>query len=265
MPGNRVVRPSSAIEVMATVEAVPDAIFAAPMLARVYDAFEGDRHDLGPYLDLMVELKARRVLDVGCGTGSLAVLLAGRGVEVSGVDPAAASLAVAREKAGADRVVWIHGDATTLPPLQVDVAVMTGNVAQVFLDDDEWLATLRGIRTALGPHGHLVFESRRPQRRAWEDWAIDTGPVVCDVPGVGEVERRSEVTHVALPFVSFRQSYRFARTDTVLSSTSTLRFRSRTEIADSLAAAGFRVLEIRDAADRPLRENVFIAGLLPDS
>lgn len=248
---------------MATIVAVPDAIFTAPMLARVYDAFEGDRQDLCSYLDLMAEVDARRVLDVGCGTGSLAVLLAQRGVEVTGVDPAAASLAVAREKIGADRVAWIHGDATTLPPLQVDAAVMTGNVAQVFLDDDEWLATLRGIRTALAVHGHLVFESRRPERRVWEDWAVDTLPVVLDVPGVGEVEQRSEVTQVVLPYVSFRQSYRFARTDTVISSSSTLRFRSRAEIEDSLASAGFTILEVRDASDRPQQESVFIARRLP--
>jgi len=53
-----------------------------------------------------------------------------------------------------------------LPPLQVDVAVMTGNVAQVFLTDSEWVATLRGIRMALKSHGHLVFETRRAERRA---------------------------------------------------------------------------------------------------
>ena len=51
-------------------------------------------------------------------------------------------------------MTWIHGDAMTLPPLQVDVAVMTGNTAQVFLTDDEWVAALRGIRRA--------FEGSRP-------------------------------------------------------------------------------------------------------
>lgn len=44
---------------------------------------------------------------------------------------------MAREKEGADRVTWIHGDVSALPPLHVDAAVMTGNVAQVFPDDDE--------------------------------------------------------------------------------------------------------------------------------
>jgi SAM-dependent methyltransferase len=206
------------------------------------------------------EFRARRVLDIGCGTGSLSVLLARLGVQVTGVDPAAASLAVARAKGGADHVTWVHGDATTLPPLQVDMAVMTGNAAQVFLTDREWLATLHSIGTALKAHGHLVFETRRPERRAWQDWATDTAPVVRDVPGVGDVERRSEVTEVVLPYVSFRQSYRFVRDDLVVSSKSTLRFRDLEEIEESLASAGFTALEVRDAPDRPEQEYVVIAG-----
>ena len=244
---------------LTTVIGVPDEIFAHPMLAEIYDAFEGERDDLGPYLDLVHDLGARRVLDVGCGTGSLAVLLGRGGVEVIGVDPAAASLAVARNKQGADQVSWVHGDATTLPPLHVDVALITGNVAQVFLTDQDWIATLRGIRASLTLHGFLVFETRRPERRAWYDWALDTEPVIRDLPGVGQVEQRSEVTDVVLPLVSFRQWYRFVRDDQVISSSSTLRFRSRDEIENSLASAGFAVSEVRDAPDRPGQEYVFIA------
>ena len=55
----------------------PDAIFAHPRLAQIYDAFDGPRDDLAAYVAIAGELGADRVLDVGCGTGSLAVLLAG--------------------------------------------------------------------------------------------------------------------------------------------------------------------------------------------
>ena len=75
------------------------------------------------------------------------------------VDPARASLDVARAKPDADAVDWLLGDATTLPPLSVHAAFMTANVAQVFLTDDDWAATLRGIRGALWPRGMLVFET----------------------------------------------------------------------------------------------------------
>jgi SAM-dependent methyltransferase len=228
---------------------VPDLIFSDPRLAELYDAFDGPRDDLELYLRLADELGARTVLDVGCGTGCLGVLLAEGGRTVVGVDPALASLELARAKSS--RVTWIHGDATTLPPLRVDLAVMTGNVAQVFLGDD-WEAALRGIHAALRPGGWFVFETRRPERRAWEEWAR-TEPRT-----VGGVTHRLEVLGVDLPFVSFRHTYRFA--DGVeLASDSTLRFRSRDEVADSLAAGGFRVVDVRDAPDRPGRELVFVA------
>ena len=96
-------------------------------------------------------LGADRVLDIGCGTGSLAVLLAENGRTVMGVDPARASLEVARSKDKAGAVTWIYGDAAKASAFDADLAVMTGNVAQVFLTDDDWEQALRAIRDALRP------------------------------------------------------------------------------------------------------------------
>ncbi len=132
---------------------------------------------------------------------------------------------------------------------------MTGNVAQVFGTDEDWDQVLRAIGAALGPRGYLVFETRRPGRRAWEEWEAETGPVRRDVPGSGLVERRLEVTAVDLPFVSFRYTYTFLADGAVVTSDSTLRFRGRDEVEASLAARGYRVLEVRDAPDRPGRES----------
>lgn len=238
---------------------MPDAAFAHPRLAPIYDAFDGERDDLAVYLNIAGELGADRVLDVGCGTGSLAILLAENGRTVVGVDPAQASLEVAKSKDKAATVTWIHGDATKAPAFGADLAVMTGNVAQVFLTDDDWEQALQAIHAALRPRGYLVFETRRPERRAWEEWAADTDPVILDIPGSGPVEQRREVTGVSLPFVSFRNTYTFLADGAVVTSDSTLRFRSRDEVESSLAAHGYRVLDVRQAPDRPGREFVFIA------
>jgi hypothetical protein len=85
---------------------------------------------------------------------------------------------------------------------------LTANVAQVFLHDDEWSNVLAAARSALRPGGHLVFETRIPAARGWEEWTPEhslsaahtvEGPVVSWV----------ELTAVELPFVSFRWTYRF--------------------------------------------------------
>jgi ubiquinone/menaquinone biosynthesis C-methylase UbiE len=109
---------------------VVDAIFAERRLAEVDDPLDPDRSDLDAYAAMVDEFGARSALDIGCGTGTFACLLAGRGLTVTAVDPAQASLAVARTKPGADLVRWVHGYATDLPPLQVELVTMTGNVAQ---------------------------------------------------------------------------------------------------------------------------------------
>ena len=55
------------------------------------------------------------VVDVGCGTGTLAIALAAVGAEVIGVDGDAEVLALAHAKPGADAVQWRKGLATALP------------------------------------------------------------------------------------------------------------------------------------------------------
>ncbi len=238
---------------------MPDALCDDPRLARLYDPLDPDRSDLDVYVAIAREFGARSVLDVGCGTGTFACLLAARGFTVTGVDPARASLDVARSKPGAAAVRWLHGDATTLPPLRADLATMTGNVAQVFLDDGAWAATLGGVRAALRPGGRLVFEIRDPARRAWLGWTREQSFTRMRIEGTGMVQSWHELTGVSGQLVSFRSFAVFETDGTMLTSDSTLRFRERDEIAESLAAADYICDEVRDAPDRPGLELVFVA------
>ncbi|MCM2388436.1 class I SAM-dependent methyltransferase [Streptomyces albipurpureus] len=236
-----------------------DDCFAHPRLAAIYDPLHSDRSDLAAYLQVAEEFKARRVLDIGCGTGVFALLLADRGIEVVGVDPALASIDVARAKPGGERVRWICGDATDLPPLQVDLATMTANVAQAITDPHTWHESLQGAYEALRPGGRLVFETRDPARRAWEEWTRENTYEVTEIPGIGAVESWGQLIDVSLPLLTFRWTYGFAADGQVLTSDSTLRFRERAEVERDLAAHGYVVDEVRDAPDRPGREFVFLA------
>jgi len=238
---------------------VADRIFEDPRLAAIYDLVDDDRSDLDVYLALVEELGARSVLDVGCGTGTFACLLAARGIEVTGVDPASASLAVARGKPGGARERWVEAAASVAPPVGVDVVTMTGNVAQVFVTDEGWLGALAAARDALVPGGALVFEVRRPERRAWEGWTEKATRRRVALGGGASVETWADVTAVDLPLVSFRHTYVFDPGGDVLVSDSTLRFRSRSEVEASLDGAGLVLQEVRDAPDRPGLEHVFVA------
>jgi ubiquinone/menaquinone biosynthesis C-methylase UbiE len=238
---------------------MPDAAFEDPRLARLYDVLDDDRSDLDVYVALVEELVhgTGRVLDVGCGTGTLCCLLAARGHTVTGLDPAGAMLEVARAKDRAGEVTWVEGEVSALADeASYDVVVMTGNVAQVFVDDDDWLAALRRLRRCLAGGGALVFETRDPAAEAWLEWTPERSRGTVRVDGQG-AESWYELVAVAPGLVTFRGHLLVDGDDLV--SESTLRFRSRVEIESTLTAAGFGVEAVRDAPDRPGRELVFVA------
>ncbi len=237
---------------------MPDRLFADRRLAGVYDPLDPDRSDLDAYAAIAAELGARTVLDLGCGTGTFAVLLAARGFDVTAVDPAGASIDVARAKPGADRVRWVVGEIDAVADLRFDLVTMTGNVAQVFVTDEAWGSMLETAYGVLRPGGHLVFETRDPRREAWLEWSREESTTVADVPGEGRVESWVEVTDVSGELVTFRSTLVFQ--DATITSESTLRFRDRGSVTADLVAAGFVVEDVRDAPDRPGRELVFVAS-----
>lgn len=236
----------------------PDAAFADPRQAVLYDVLDDDRSDLDAYVVVIAdEVAARSVVDLGCGTGSLAVRLSALGLSVVGVDSATASLEVARAKPHAEKVTWVSGDATALKGLHLaaNLAVMAGNVAQVSVSDDDWQLTLAAVSACLRSRGWFAFETRRPEVRAWEAWEVE--PTTVALPdGTTAVFSRT-VTEVALPLVTF-ESATIIGVD-VLRSVSTLRFRERGEVERDLEDHGFEVVDVRDAQDRPGAELVFIA------
>lgn len=96
-----------------------------------------------------------RVLDAGCGTGRVAIELARRGYDVTGVDIDRSMLGVARESAPS--LLWVEADLAALqldePPY--DVVVAAGNV-MIFLARGTEADVVRRLADHLAPGGLLV-------------------------------------------------------------------------------------------------------------
>lgn len=217
-----------------------DLHYVDPRLVALYDLESSGREDTDFYLGLAAELDAHRILDLGCGTGVLTRELAIPGRQIIGVDPSAAMLAFARRQPGAENVQWIEGDASALGTPEADLLVMTGNVAQVFLEDADWLKTLAAIHAALRPSGHLAFESRNPQARGWEQWNRAATYTRFASPN-GEMETWLELVSVGENRVRFEGHNVFLETGEVLVAPSELRFRTLEELTRSLTDSGFTV------------------------
>ena len=112
------------------------------------------------------ESGARRIVDLGCGTGSLTVTLTGDDRAVVGIDPAEAMLRVARARPGGDRVEWRRGTAELIEPASADLVIMSGNVAMHLIDQD-WQqepterTTAAGRPTRVRGHEHAGRGRRR--------------------------------------------------------------------------------------------------------
>ena len=178
------------------------------------------------------------VLDLGCGTGTLCCALAERGHRVTGVDGAAAMLAVARRKPYAERVEWVESSAETYRSQQrFDLIVMTGHAFQALLTDVEALAVLRTMRRLLKERGRAAFERRNPR----VDWVGEWTARSRMLSG-GELGESLSITAADGEFISFQTSYRTL--DRTLSTSSTLRFSSREHIEALITHSGLRVREV---------------------
>ena len=104
--------------------------------------------------DLVESLGPRSVLDAGCGTGRVAVELARRGIDVTGVDVDAAMLEKARAKA--PHLPWVAADLAGLDLGRTfDLVVMAGNV-MIFLAPGTEAEVVAAAARHLAPGGALV-------------------------------------------------------------------------------------------------------------
>ena len=229
-------------------------------IAEIYDLANPRAPDTDFYLSL-AGLRPCSVLDLGCGTGTLCCALAERGHRVTGVDPAAAMLAVARRKPHSEQVKWVKSSAQSYKSRRrFDLIVMTGHAFQILLSDADALAVLETMRGHLKERGRVAFETRNPR---W-DWADEWAARVRRLSG-GQVFETLGITGNDGEFISFQTSYRFPHR--MLTTSSTLRFLSREHVEALIARSGLVVREVFGDWDggpfeaaRSL-EIIFVAGI----
>lgn len=228
--------------------------FRNPRLVEVYDAQFGWSRDDDYFFAFVSETPGARVADLGCGTGRFTLALAAAGHQVTGVDPARASLDRARSKPGADRVTWLEGTSDVLPSAAFDVAVMTAHVAQFLVTDDDLHRTLVDLCRALTPSGRLAFDTRDPRPKIWEQWAAPDSRrqvLLADGTSVEVWNELEDATDDGSDgaLVTLTLHYLFDDGEE-LTSSGEMRFRSEHKIRESLAAAGLQLDHLYGGWDR---------------
>lgn len=235
-----------------------DPHYTNSRLAALYDLDSPWGEDTDFYL-AVAGSEPLSIVDIGCGTGTLAGGLNAAGHRVTGVAPAQAMLDVAPKNPFAAEVVWqqARADSFQLDEL-CDLATMTGHAFQVLLSDSEIQGALMNIYRSLKEEGLLVFESRNPDLNWDEIW---------DTENIWQT-REGEVRQIRTGFlrdgerISFRHSFEF--NDETLVSDSVLRFASLPDIRRLLELTAFEVIEMlgnwRGKKFEPLdQEMIFIA------
>ena len=120
------------------------------------------------------------LLDLGCGTGSHALILAERGYRVTGIDASAGMLRVARAKArGRRNPTFVRADMRRFDLVRAfDAAVCMDGAYTHLLTERDLLAHLRTIRHHLSPGGVYVFEFAQALKAETDGpgWIYHEGP-----------------------------------------------------------------------------------------
>jgi SAM-dependent methyltransferase len=139
-------------------------------VAATYDDPSSDMFQPGAVdavADVLAELAGGgRALELGIGTGRIALPLARRGVPVHGVDMSQAMVARLRAKPGGDAIGVTIGDfATTTVDGTFSVAYLVFNTIMNLTTQEAQVACFRNVAAHLEPGGCFVIEVHVPELR----------------------------------------------------------------------------------------------------
>jgi SAM-dependent methyltransferase len=141
---------------------VPEDYFGEGVAAE-YDESAADMFEpavVDPVVDFLADLTGDgAALELGIGTGRIALPLAQRGIRVQGIDLSEAMVARLREKPGGDQIVVTIGDfATTTAEGTFSIAYLVFNTIMNLTTQDEQIACFQNVAGQLEPGGCFVIE-----------------------------------------------------------------------------------------------------------
>jgi SAM-dependent methyltransferase len=221
----------------------PESLYHDAFFAQFYDLespWSADR-------TFCMELSkgCRSMLDLGCGTGSLAVEIAKTVPRVVGVDPAPGMLDVARRRDGGTLVSWVAGDAREIRlGERFDLICMTGHAFQCLLTRDDRAAFAATLAAHLSPQGRFIFDSRNPAREEWREWTPAQSRMSFMHPRLGGIEGWHDVTFDdAVGIATYGTTYAVQASGESRRTEARIAFPSREDIATVLNDAGLRVVQ----------------------
>jgi SAM-dependent methyltransferase len=132
-------------------------------VAERYDETSADMFDpskVDPAVEFLAELASGgSALELGIGTGRIALPLAQRGIRVHGIDLSEAMVARLRKKPGADQIGVTIGDFATATVEELfSVAYLVFNTIENLTSQDEQVACFQNVAAHLQPGGCFVIE-----------------------------------------------------------------------------------------------------------
>jgi SAM-dependent methyltransferase len=170
--------------------------------ARYYDLLYRDKDYRGEteFVERVIRAHvpdARRILELGCGTGVHAIMLAERGYHVVGIDLSEEMLSVATQRAGrlppeiANRVRFVQGDARGANVNgRFDAVLALFHVLSYQLTNDDLRAVFTGVKARLAPEGVFIFD-------CWYGPAVLTDRPAVRVKQLAD--DTTSVTRIAIP------------------------------------------------------------------
>ena len=184
------------------------------------------------------------VLDLGCGTGRLAIPLAQKGLTVTGLDASKPMLDLARHKSGDLCIDWIQGDVRDFHLQKTfDLIIMGGNAFQALLSDADQMHMLKCVKLHLNPSGLFVFTTRNPQDHDFKTTvAFDFWHSFQDHDGQAVHVYGKQQADIANQLVTYTTKRVWNHKETT--TTIQLRYTSFDQLKQRLSQAGFNISEV---------------------